>query len=535
MFFFLSLMIGALEGAFVLIAKSAMAGAWRGWGVPLAAMTAAVTLRTLIQILSARLELDAVFAWLAGQRTRLLGAVKERAFPAYRGPWRNSLVTSLGIGLEDLGQGIGAGFRCLASLAHALVLAPLLFVFSWKLAAGALALAVPAVLASRLRADMLAASGSRWIASKADLAIATEAFADGLESAAGNGGLAEAADRQGKGMSGHSRKTHAWETAKALFPPALEWFFFMALAVLAWTAQTTGASPTGASPTGAIGRGGWEGALDLMPFGALLLLMYRPIREWARNYPLYLLGSRSWESLRSLQVTLEAFPVRCARPASELGNISLAGIRFGYQSDGDAEARPVLDGLDLEIDPGELTWISGRNGAGKSTLLKLLAGIETPESGQIRFPGHWTEPAIAYLPQKPFLATDWAVWAAGYAEVHPREWKALDGILGLERMLERIGAAGGGIAKGLSGGERQRLCLARVFASPAAYLLADEPTTWLTAGDRERILGDLLAFWRRPIAGRARRGAALVSHEPFVGEFCARTVRVEPETMGVRN
>jgi len=40
--------------------------------------------------------------------------------------------------MEDLAQGVGAGFRCLAALAHTLVLAPLLFLFSWKLAAGAL-------------------------------------------------------------------------------------------------------------------------------------------------------------------------------------------------------------------------------------------------------------------------------------------------------------------------------------------------------------------------------------------------------------
>jgi hypothetical protein len=61
----------------------------------------------------------------------------------------------------------------------------------------------------------------------------------------------------------------------------------------------------------------------------------------------------------------------------------------------------------------------------------------------------------------------------------------------------------------------------------------DEPTTWLTANDRERILGDLLAFWRRPRADGTRRGGALVSHEPFLGEFCARTVRLEASRAGV--
>ncbi|HKP96412.1 MAG TPA: ATP-binding cassette domain-containing protein, partial [Fibrobacteria bacterium] len=140
----------------------------------------------------------------------------------------------------------------------------------------------------------------------------------------------------------------------------------------------------------------------------------------------------------------------------------------------------------------------------------------------------WGERAFAYLPQKAFLAADWKDWARGYAAAGPADWKRLDGILGLERILAR-GAAS---LKGLSGGERQRLCLARVFASPAPYLLLDEPTTWLTAGDRERILCDLLEFWKRPVRDGAPRGAALVSHEPFLGEICPRTVRMEPEPAG---
>src|SRR5690606_9230746 len=99
-----------------------------------------------------------------------------------------------------------------------------------------------------------------------------------------------------------------------------------------------------------------------------------------------------------------------------------------------------------------------------------------------------------------------------------------DAILGLEPILARLGASG---ARGMSGGERQRLALARVFASDAGCLLLDEPTAWLSACDRERIIGDLLAFWRRPIPGSGQRGGILVSHEPFLAEFCSATVRVD--------
>lgn len=516
--FLASVVVGLLEGLFVLLAKSIVTGSrWQTWSLPLLGLAVIVTLRTLAQIGATRLEMDAVFGWLAAQRGRLLDAAARRAFPAYRDPWRNTLVTGLESGLEDLAQGIGAGFRCLASAAHILALAPLLCFFSWKLAAGALALALPAALASRMRAGVLAATGGRWSESKAALSVEAGAFAEGLESHAGNGRLDAAAARLGSGLDRHARRARAWETAKAVFPPALEWFFFMALAALAlWTSGADAAGPAGAMTSGPLG---------LLPFGALLLLMYRPIREWSRNYPIYLMGDRAWQSLGRLQSALEAFPVRARREASPTGSIRLEGLRFGYSdSSGEAgrSAGPlVFSGLELDIDPGELTWIAGRNGAGKSTLLKLIAGIEQPLEGTISMPAGWPQAAFAYLPQKAFLEPDWSAWAAEFKAARTEDWIRLDRILGLTAILAKGG--------GLSGGERQRLCLARVFASQAEYLLLDEPTTWLTASDRERVLGDLLAFWRRPDARGKRRGGALVSHEPFLGEFCSRTVRMGVE------
>jgi hypothetical protein len=67
--FALSLIIGTLEGLFILIAKSAVTGAqWRTWSIPLLALALIVTVRTLAQILSTRLEFRALFAWLGERR-----------------------------------------------------------------------------------------------------------------------------------------------------------------------------------------------------------------------------------------------------------------------------------------------------------------------------------------------------------------------------------------------------------------------------------------------------------------------------------
>lgn len=509
----MSLGVGACEALFVLVAKSALTGTqWQTWSVPLLILAGIVTARSLAQVTSAQLELAGARAWLAARREQLLALAATRDFPAYRDPWRNSLVTSLDGGLEDMAQGLGGGFRCLAALMHAAALAPVLLLFSWKLAAAALVLGLPAWMASRLRTKSLGAAAEAWSRSRDVLSAEVDAFGEGLESDAGNGRLHGSTDRLTRGMDRHAGLVFRWESAKAFFPPALEWFFFMTLAALALFAGGAGGLDGGdaAGP----------GALGVIPFLALLLLLYRPIREWARNHPLYLLGDKAYASLLRLQASLEARPLRGPRPVSESGGFQFAGLDFGYLPA--KEAPPVFAGLDLELDAGAFAWITGPNGAGKSTLLKLAAGIEAPDGGRILVPAEAFR--CAYLPQRAWIDPDFADWARGYRIAHPGDWRILDGILGLEPLLAKAGRDGRW--QGLSGGERQRLCLARVFASPADYMLLDEPTTWLTASDRQRALGALLDFWRRPRANGSRRGGAVVSHEPFLADICSRTVRL---------
>jgi len=164
----------------------------------------------------------------------------------------------------------------------------------------------------------------------------------------------------------------------------------------------------------------------------------------------------------------------------------LEGVRFAYQSGPlslrrdrvESGDRLVLDGFDLEIDPGEFTWIAGRNGAGKSTLIKLLAGIESPQAGRILVPASWREPAVAYLPQRAFLDSDWTRWAREYVGAQPAAWKTLDAILGLEGILSKADA--------LAGIVRRRAPAPmpgpRVSHRPRALPAAREPTTWLDRG-----------------------------------------------------
>jgi ABC-type transport system involved in cytochrome bd biosynthesis fused ATPase/permease subunit len=503
----LGLAAGGWEGGFVLLGKALAAGSLH---VTLAAQAAAlfllVTLRSLSQMASAVLESQAVSGWIGERRRAVLDLGLGRDWPAHRAPFREAWAGVLGAGLDRLGEGVMAGLRCQAALAQGAVLLPMLFIFSWKPAVAALALAVPALLVSRFRARTLEAAARRWSDSQSDAAVAVEEFAEGLESFVGNGGLSAGAARLSESLRRHERQSRRWENSRAIFPPALEWFFFAALAGLFWLVTALHAA----------------GPASLLPFAALLLLLYRPIREWARNFPVYLLGEGSWKDLLGLEGSLRALPPRRLAGAAPGETLVLRGIRFGYSPGfGRGPGRQILDGFDLQLDAGALTLVSGPNGAGKSTLLKLIAGVESQQQGALLLPARIT--SFGYLPQRVFVEPLFREWLAAFGKENPAAWERLDGILGLESIMRKAGG-GRAWASGLSGGERQRLGLGRVFASGAQYLLLDEPTTFLAAGDRERILGELLDLWK---GGETPRGALIVSHEPFLAEFCSRTVRIE--------
>ncbi|MGO1345362.1 ABC transporter ATP-binding protein [Chromohalobacter japonicus] len=140
-----------------------------------------------------------------------------------------------------------------------------------------------------------------------------------------------------------------------------------------------------------------------------------------------------------------------------------------------------------------LVHLRGDNGSGKTTLLRLLAGLETPRQGTIRWTLTGSMPAasppcpgrVLYLHQQPYLF-DTSV--AGNLRYVAR-WHGWRGNMARDRvaaMLERCGLAAHAEqrARSLSGGERMRLALARAWLLSPRVLLLDEPTASL---DRQAI------------------------------------------------
>jgi ATP-binding cassette subfamily C protein CydD len=154
--------------------------------------------------------------------------------------------------------------------------------------------------------------------------------------------------------------------------------------------------------------------------------------------------------------------------------------------------------MDVDLEPGLVTVLTGPNGVGKTTLLQTILGLDSPQPRQ-----WWSQ--VAWLAQRPVLVPgsvrenlelfgpvddlDSACRAAGFDEVLAVLPDGLDTVIGR-----------GGV--GLSLGQRQRLGLARVFGSAAPVLLLDEPTSHLDARMEARVLD--------AIVRRARAGATVL-------------------------
>jgi lipoprotein-releasing system ATP-binding protein len=200
---------------------------------------------------------------------------------------------------------------------------------------------------------------------------------------------------------------------------------------------------------------------------------------------------------------------------------------------------PVLQGVELTVGQGEFVSIIGPSGCGKSTLLHLLATLDAPDSGEIRFEGH----RIDNLPSagRDILRNKYFGMVFQFYHLLP-ELTTLENVLvpamigesvfsyfrrggeyrrRAHEMLELVGLGHRLKHKPreLSGGEMQRTAIARALVARPRVLLADEPT-----GNLDKATGEEIMAILRTLNRQQNLTIVMVTHDPHIAQEADRTV-----------
>jgi sulfonate transport system ATP-binding protein len=204
--------------------------------------------------------------------------------------------------------------------------------------------------------------------------------------------------------------------------------------------------------------------------------------------------------------------------------LTILGLRKRY---GDT---PVLGGVDLEVGASEIVALVGHSGCGKSTLLRLVAGLDTRYSGEVRVGSAQVcgpNPSVGLVFQEPRLFP-WLSVADNVAFGLPERGserarqlvrETLD-VVGLSEFTDAL-------PKQLSGGMAQRVALARSLVTEPQVLLLDEPFSALDAFTRMRLQDHLLVAW-----SRYRPTLVLVTHDLDEAVYLADRVILLSERPG---
>jgi putative ABC transport system ATP-binding protein len=196
---------------------------------------------------------------------------------------------------------------------------------------------------------------------------------------------------------------------------------------------------------------------------------------------------------------------------------------------------PALQGADLAVGAGEILAVMGPSGSGKSTLLHCLAGIYTPDAGQVIFDGRRIDTLDDS--ERTVLRRTRFGFVFQFGQLVPELTTADNVALPLllsgakrkeayqqaESWLDRLGLAdlGGRRTGELSGGQAQRVAIARALAPRPGVVFADEPTGSLDSLTGERVMDLLIETARQESAT-----VVLVTHDARVAAYAERMVMV---------
>jgi putative ABC transport system ATP-binding protein len=201
-----------------------------------------------------------------------------------------------------------------------------------------------------------------------------------------------------------------------------------------------------------------------------------------------------------------------------------------------AAAARALDGVDLDVRPGEVMLLMGPSGSGKTTLVSIMGAILRPTSGSVRIQGE----EIAGLDENQlprvrlnhigFVFQGFNLFptlSAGENVELALDLKGIRGSQAHRRAQDLLNQVGLGdklrsFPSDLSGGQKQRVAIARALAGDPEIILADEPTAALDSHSG-RVVMDMI----RGLAHDKGRAVVIVTHDNRVLEYADQIVHIE--------
>jgi NHLM bacteriocin system ABC transporter peptidase/ATP-binding protein len=210
------------------------------------------------------------------------------------------------------------------------------------------------------------------------------------------------------------------------------------------------------------------------------------------------------------------------------GAFELSGLRFAYSP----QDKPLFDNLDFSAVAGERIGIIGASGSGKSTLARLVAGMYSPDAGEVRFDGKprkdyaraMLASSVAHVDQdiqfiEGTVRENLTLWDHSLTEAQivgaAKDALIHDFIMAMPKGYDTPMQENG---RNLSGGQRQRLDIARALAGNPRILLLDESTSSIDAASEARIMDNC-----------RRRGCTtvIITHRRFSLQACDRVMVLE--------
>ncbi|MGA9581427.1 MAG: ABC transporter ATP-binding protein [Allosphingosinicella sp.] len=218
--------------------------------------------------------------------------------------------------------------------------------------------------------------------------------------------------------------------------------------------------------------------------------------------------------------------------------ISVRGIVKDFGS-GDTRVR-ALHGIDIDVFPGELTYLVGESGSGKTTLISIVAGILYPTEGKVRVFGSeiydlssnalvlFRLSNIGFIFQQYNLIPTLTAAENASVPLVAAGMKRAEAVDRARETLDKlnIGELAGRLPRQMSGGQQQRVAIARALVHDPRLIVCDEPTAALDASSGRRVM-DLL----REVAIQPDRAVIIVTHDNRVFDLADRILEIEDGRM----